>query len=167
MKTHTTLIAAAVVLSILILGCSKKREIAEELQEPMSMTSLANMTAEPSVKAQIPGVPLQPPAKDAAAPIASSGPEAPAQATSSTLEALPPPGPYNPSVLEVQTALKNAGLYTGAVDGKAGPLTKKAIEEFQKAHNLKVDGKVGPQTWGLLCKELTPETPAPVAKKKK
>jgi peptidoglycan hydrolase-like protein with peptidoglycan-binding domain len=52
--------------------------------------------------------------------------------------------------------LKNAGYYAGAVDGKIGPITKKAIEEFQKANNLKADGKVGPKTWELLKGHLNP-----------
>ncbi len=51
---------------------------------------------------------------------------------------------------KIQTALKNAGLYNGAIDGKIGPGTRKAIESFQKDHNLKVDGKVGPKTWLAL-----------------
>ena len=56
---------------------------------------------------------------------------------------------------DIQRALKNAGFYTGTVDGKVGPKTKKAIEEFQKAKGLKVDGKVGSKTWSELAKYLT------------
>lgn len=59
---------------------------------------------------------------------------------------------------DIQVALKNAGLYTGAIDGKIGPKTKKAIEEFQKARGLKVDGKVGPKTWAELEKYLVQQT---------
>jgi len=55
---------------------------------------------------------------------------------------------------DIQTALMNAGFYTGAIDGKIGPKTKKAIEEFQKAKGLKVDGKVGPRTWAELSTYL-------------
>ena len=55
---------------------------------------------------------------------------------------------------DIQKALKNAGLYTGAVDGKLGPKTKKAIEEFQSSKGLKADGKVGPKTWAELEKYL-------------
>lgn len=51
---------------------------------------------------------------------------------------------------QIQTALKAAGLYNGSVDGKIGPATKRAIEQFQKNNNLKVDGKVGPKTWAAL-----------------
>ena len=50
----------------------------------------------------------------------------------------------------IQTALKNAGFYTGKIDGKIGPGTKKAIEAFQQSKSLKVDGKVGPKTWAAL-----------------
>jgi peptidoglycan hydrolase-like protein with peptidoglycan-binding domain len=51
---------------------------------------------------------------------------------------------------QIQTALKNAGLYQGAVDGKIGPGTKRAIIAFQTAHHLKADGKVGTKTWAAL-----------------
>ncbi|MBI4707491.1 MAG: peptidoglycan-binding protein [Candidatus Omnitrophica bacterium] len=68
------------------------------------------------------------------------------------LEPLPPSGPYKPSVKEIQTALKNSNFYAGEVDGKLGPKTKAAIEEFQKANGLKVDGKVGPMTWQAMSK---------------
>jgi peptidoglycan hydrolase-like protein with peptidoglycan-binding domain len=56
---------------------------------------------------------------------------------------------------DIQKALKNAGFYAGTVDGKIGPRTKKAIEEFQKAKGLKADGKVGPKTWTEMQKYLT------------
>jgi len=65
---------------------------------------------------------------------------------------LPPQGPYKPTGIEIQTALKNAGFYTGNIDGKIGPKSKKAIEDFQKANSLKVDGKVGPKTWEAMSK---------------
>jgi peptidoglycan hydrolase-like protein with peptidoglycan-binding domain len=51
---------------------------------------------------------------------------------------------------KIQTALKNAGLYNGAIDGKIGPASKRAIETFQANNGLKVDGKVGPKTWAAL-----------------
>ena len=70
---------------------------------------------------------------------------------------LPPSGPYKPTTQEIQTALKNAGFYTGAIDGKIGPMSKKAITEFQKANGLNADGKVGPKTWALLSVYLNPQ----------
>ena len=51
---------------------------------------------------------------------------------------------------EIQTALKNAGLYKGPIDGKIGRGSKRAIEAFQKQNHLKPDGKVGSKTWAAL-----------------
>ena len=66
---------------------------------------------------------------------------------------------YKPSSKEVQTALKNAGLYMGEIDGKIGPKTERAIEYFQAQNNLIVDGKVGPKTWSKLHAYLS-QSPA-------
>ena len=56
---------------------------------------------------------------------------------------------------DIQTALKSANFYTGNIDGKIGPKTKRAIVEFQRAKGLKTDGKVGSKTWMELEKYLT------------
>lgn len=56
---------------------------------------------------------------------------------------------------KIQTALKNAGFYTGAIDGKIGPGSKRAIEAFQTSKGLTADGKVGPKTWAALEQYLT------------
>jgi len=66
--------------------------------------------------------------------------------------------PEKPTKKNIQTALKNAGYYAGEIDGKFGPKTKKAVEEFQAANSLSVDGVVGPLTWNLLKKYLNLET---------
>jgi peptidoglycan hydrolase-like protein with peptidoglycan-binding domain len=55
-----------------------------------------------------------------------------------------------PSTRAIQEALKNAGFYQGAVDGKLGPKTKEAIKEFQRVHGLSDDGVVGRRTWAKL-----------------
>lgn len=55
-----------------------------------------------------------------------------------------------PTDKEIQTALKNAGVYDGSIDGVIGKRTKKAIEDFQSQNSLVVDGKVGRQTWDKL-----------------
>jgi peptidoglycan hydrolase-like protein with peptidoglycan-binding domain len=51
--------------------------------------------------------------------------------------------------------LKNAGYDPGAIDGKLGKKTREAVKAFQTANNLKVDGKVGSQTWGMLKEYLS------------
>jgi len=126
-------------------GCGKKQKSLEEMQEPMSMESLSTLKAEGTAQ-QTQGAESSTPAGTAAV-----SPAAP-------LEPLPPSGPYQPTAVEIQTALQNAGYYTGAIDGKAGPKTKKAIEEFQKANGLVADGKVGRKTWALLSKHLNAAT---------
>lgn len=53
-----------------------------------------------------------------------------------------------------QQQLKDLGYYTGDVDGIRGKLTKGAVENFQRAYGLKVDGKVGPATRATLQRAL-------------
>jgi len=36
------------------------------------------------------------------------------------------------------------------IDGVFGPVTKSAVEQFQKADGLGVDGTLGPATWAAL-----------------
>lgn len=62
------------------------------------------------------------------------------------------------SVQDIQTALKNAGFYSGAIDGKMGPDTATAIKKFQEANGLTADGIVGAKTKGELLRYLTKET---------
>jgi peptidoglycan hydrolase-like protein with peptidoglycan-binding domain len=64
--------------------------------------------------------------------------------------------PESPTRKDIQAALKTANFYQGDVDGKFGPRTKKAVEDFQAANDLKPDGKVGPNTWEKLKKYYTP-----------
>ncbi|MGP9034893.1 peptidoglycan-binding domain-containing protein [Glutamicibacter mysorens] len=46
----------------------------------------------------------------------------------------------------IQIALKAMGLKVGVVDGVNGPMQKAAVKDFQKHHNLVVDGNWGPVT---------------------
>jgi len=59
-------------------------------------------------------------------------------------------GSSGASVKEMQQLLKNAGFNPGAIDGKLGPNTEKALKAFQKARGLAVDGICGPKTWAAL-----------------
>ena len=58
------------------------------------------------------------------------------------------------SLRQVQQALRNAGLYKGPVDGKAGRQTMEAIKAFQKANGLNPDGVVGGKTSDKLRRYL-------------
>lgn len=131
---------------ICLFGCSKKKETLEEIQVPVSSELLntintENKASETSVEATTNSEAVSSPETQAALP-------------------LPPAGPYKPTGEEIQTALKNAGFYTGAIDGKVGPLSKKAIMEFQKANGLAADGKVGPRTWEALGRHLNIDSTA-------
>lgn len=61
-----------------------------------------------------------------------------------------------PSNEEIQNALKNAGFYNGKIDGQIGSETRKAIKEFQRQNDLRVDGIIGRNTWETLGKFFIP-----------
>lgn len=50
----------------------------------------------------------------------------------------------------IQRALKGAGYYEGAIDGKVGTRTREAIRSFQRDNGLVTDGVCGRQTWARL-----------------
>jgi N-acetylmuramoyl-L-alanine amidase len=55
-------------------------------------------------------------------------------------------------VLELQKILKNFGFNPGPIDGIYGPLTEKAVREFQISAGIKPDGIVGPTTVRQILK---------------
>jgi len=146
MKKYLVIIAV-MSFGFYMFGCGKKEMAMEESQEPMSMEAMSivggNVQTAPEPKVET------------AQPVSQA-----------KLEPLPPAGPYKPTASEIQTALKNANFYNGPIDGKIGPLTRKAIEEFQNANGLQVDGKVGTKTWAVLSKHLNPLPAAPMPKKR-
>lgn len=57
-------------------------------------------------------------------------------------------------VQAVQYLLQAAGHPGVTADGVFGPGTQTAVEDFQTAHGLEPDGKVGPLTWGELTSDV-------------
>jgi len=157
MRTFVFIISGLVLISGLT-GCGKKQQALEEMQEPMSMEALSKVPAEGQPAGEAKALPTQAPEA-----VSSAVPQTPVAAEQLSLAASTTTKPTNQ---EIQTALKNSGFYAGEVDGKIGHKTKMAIEEFQKANNLKPDGKVGPKTWAALSKYLT-LIPAETKPKKK
>ncbi|MCA9334091.1 peptidoglycan-binding protein [Candidatus Saccharibacteria bacterium] len=58
-------------------------------------------------------------------------------------------GSKGEDVKTLQKALNSKGANLD-VDGDFGPLTEGAVRRFQNQAGIKVDGIVGPQTWGAL-----------------
>jgi lipoprotein-anchoring transpeptidase ErfK/SrfK len=88
--------------------------------------SIAGM-ARPPLEQQQPGQP---------APPAQTAPAAPAA---------------KPTGLDMQVQLDRAGFSPGAIDGKPGSNTKKALAAFQEAHDLPVTGNLDAATWESLA----------------
>lgn len=94
------------------------------------------------------------PSQPAAAALPAE-PAAQPQAPIAPPEAAPGPSPMlKPTKREIQQALKNAGFYQGALDGRIGSQTREGIKEFQRTHGLNADGVVGRKTWEQLAPYL-------------
>ena len=132
-------VVLVVAAGIYMLGCGKKDASSPENQEAVSMEALSALNANMTATA-----PAAAPGAGAVSSLETKSEVAPVTVAS------------KPSNQDIQAALKNAGFYTGSVDGKIGPKTKKAIEAFQTANGIKADGKVGTKTWSLLSKHLNP-----------
>lgn len=59
-------------------------------------------------------------------------------------------GMESDSVKALQILLGGLGYYKGKIDGEFGDKTLAAVEAYQKAKKLTVDGEVGAKTWGAL-----------------
>lgn len=158
----TLILPLAVMLVVTSFGCKGKVEqtagittgevpSSEELIPPMDRDMLSSVPGRSTVTDMGPSS------------AGVSSPAMPGSATSTSTIAIPAPiqeASIAHAALsreqEIQKALKNAGFYLGEVDGKIGPQSKRAIEEFQRAKGLDVDGKVGPKTWAQLESYLTP-----------
>ena len=82
-------------------------------------------------------------------PVASCDPNSPTLRMGSTGD----------KVSELQSHLTQLGfgelLGPPGIDGKFGPLTQNAVKAFQRDNGLKIDGVVGPMTWGAICKAIS------------
>ncbi|HEY9296306.1 MAG TPA: peptidoglycan-binding protein [Phormidium sp.] len=61
-------------------------------------------------------------------------------------------GATGSTVKALQQLLTDAGVYSGAIDGKFDLQTSLAVRQFQRSSRLMVDGIVGRNTWAALAK---------------
>ena len=134
----------ALVVTFAVSGCFKKKEEAHlaeatgfETTNTEELAQLPQSTTSSNQQAGVEVLPVE------TSPVTQSVTTAPAAADTASSAGLS-------QNQKIQTALKNAGFYSGKIDGKIGPGTKKAIQSFQEQHSLKADGKVGPKTWAAL-----------------
>ncbi len=58
-------------------------------------------------------------------------------------------------VADVQQYLKQAGLYTGTIDGVYGEESQAAVAQFQELADLRIDGVVGVETWRAMINDAS------------
>lgn len=59
-------------------------------------------------------------------------------------------GTKGPLAAAIQAALVEQNWYNLEIDGDFGPLTEKALLDFQRKNDIEVDGIAGPQTYAKL-----------------
>lgn len=104
--------------------------------------SSSNTAAPPVTTPTVP----PPTVKSTSTPTTTATTEAPAQTLS--------PGATGQQVKLLQQALNQLGYSVGTPDGNYGPATQSAVEKFQQANDLAVDGVVGEQTLAALRQAL-------------
>ncbi len=67
-----------------------------------------------------------------------------------TYPAISQVGSEGAEVRAIQERLKDRGLFNGEITGYYGPITQKAVRQFQKQQGLTVDGIAGAQTLAKL-----------------
>lgn len=70
-------------------------------------------------------------------------------------------GAVGAPVKALQQLLTDKGYDSGAVDGRFGPRTRRAVLAYQRDAKLAVDGIVGPRTWASLTGTAPATPPAP------
>lgn len=144
-------VCAAVVLTSFGYGMGRRaalRSVAASLNAAPAGAPLPAIQIEP-IQPQEELAAINAGAPQEAAPAAGSAPSSALAALPAT-EAAPAAAGEAARVREIQLALKAAGFDPGATDGKMGPRTKAAVRDFQLAHGLEGDGKVGLKTWNKL-----------------
>ncbi|OGX40665.1 MAG: hypothetical protein A3C53_00115 [Omnitrophica WOR_2 bacterium RIFCSPHIGHO2_02_FULL_68_15] len=128
---------------LLLVASGVWRQPSTSLNAPITATPpIIVEPIQPTADAQLPSLP--------AGSATTSTPEVSVAVASAAGASSSLPAEGAVRIRAIQQALQGAGYAPGAIDGKMGQRTQKAIREFQEAHGLSVDGKVGPKTWAKL-----------------
>src|SRR3989338_7119292 len=109
----------ALVIGFALTGCARQQSASQPPQQPETLSSTAPVLSD-TADALTGGATVVP-------------------ATGTETASLPETATEIGGPIQIQTALANAGYYSGAIDGKIGPMTQQAIKEFQAAHSLTAD----------------------------
>jgi len=136
------------VLSVAVLaaGCGEKNNQASSMTPSDQLSTGKEITI--SLNGQTPSA-TEVTSVSAAVPVSATV----TQAGETPMDAVAPVAEI-PTNQQIQQALKNAGLYEGAIDGSLGKKSKAAIKAFQEQNGLTADGKVGKKTWAKLSTYL-------------
>lgn len=141
---------ALVGMALVAAGCASSGRSRNELARLQSQVGLLDERVTQLERSSLGGLPGAGGASFTdvpAEPVPSAGAVKPSKAAASGGAVA---ASLKPTTREIQQALKNAGFYQGALDGKMGPVTREAVKEFQRVHGLTDDGVVGRQTWAKL-----------------
>ncbi|OIO36775.1 MAG: hypothetical protein AUJ72_05660 [Candidatus Omnitrophica bacterium CG1_02_46_14] len=161
MKQYKLSLIALLGIMLMVIGCNKKSNDQANLQgtgfetattEDLAQLPQANSNTTANQQAGIEVLPIE--TSPITQGVPAPGSQMMAQLSRQSIETTTTGVEASTEALnheqQIQTALKNAGFYTGKIDGKIGPNSKKAIEAFQTSKGLKADGKVGQKTWTAL-----------------
>lgn len=120
---------------------------------PSTQTAAPASASAATPVAAVSPAPVQP--EPRAQPAASPASDSPAAAP-------PPPAPLRPglSIKNAQAAFRQLGYDPGPIDNVYGPLTRKAILQFQRSHRLPATGALDQETWSAIVVQLMPRPAA-------
>jgi len=98
------------------------------------------------------------------APARTSAPAPAPRAAATAAPAATPPAKPDPLIQKVQASLAERGLYSGPIDGLAGPQTDQAIAAYQKSADLPASGHIDGfllKRLGILDAQSSAKIPAP------
>ncbi|MBI2094123.1 MAG: peptidoglycan-binding protein [Candidatus Omnitrophica bacterium] len=151
MKTVYAMVGLSMVVMAAGCGSTRTRQDWVRLQSQMNLLDERVSQLERTGSGNYAAAPMADPLSGELSAFATQGPKFSPSASQAI--------PAKPSTRQIQQALKNAGFYQGAIDGKMGPQTRSAVKEFQRIQGLTDDGVVGKRTWEKLSSYAELSTP--------